>query len=260
MRGGPSAGGDALAPRLPPHFFSRPIAHRGLHGLDPGVVENSRAACDAAAAAGYAIEIDVQSSADGEAIVFHDDRLERMTGAEGRVRDKRADELAALALLGADESPPTLAEILALVSARVPIVVEIKDQSGAFGPEIGPLEARVAALLRRYDGPAALMSFNPHSVAAAAEAAPDVARGLVASSLAEAQLSPERRAALSGVADADALDVDFISYRWSDLPTPAVDAFRARGRPVVTWTIRSPAEAETARARCDQITFEGFRA
>lgn len=249
--------------RLPQGFFDRPIAHRGLHGLAPGVIENSRAACMGAVEAGYAIEIDVQMSADGEAIVFHDDRLDRLTSAAGAVRERSASALATLTLTGSTEAPPRLGEVLALVDGQVPLVVEIKDQSGDFGPAVGPLEERVGALLSGYGGPAAAMSFNPYSVAAFAKAAPSVPIGLVADAFADAPVALDRRRALSSLADAEALDVDFVSYGWRDLPAPAVEAFRregrSMGRPVVTWTIRSAAEAETALAHSDQITFEGYR-
>ena len=124
----------------------------------------------AAIAAGYGIELDVQRSADGEAMVFHDDAMPRLTGEPGLVRDYTAAALGRIALRDGGETVPTLAEFLALVAGRAPLLIEIKDQDGALGPDVGPLEARVAALLAGYAGPAALMSFNPHSVAALADA------------------------------------------------------------------------------------------
>ena len=249
--------------RLPAEFFARPIAHRGLHDAAAGVVENSLGACAAAVRAGYGVEIDVQLTADGEAVVFHDDTLDRLTNATGPVRAWRAEALRRLPLLGSGEGAPGLAELLALVASRAPLVVEIKDQTGAMaaaGPdgEIGPLEARVAALLADYPGPAAVMSFNPQSVGWFRTHAPDVPTGLVSYDYSDSDLPPERRAELAGIAAAAALAVDFVSYRWNDLPTPATDRLKAQGTPVISWTIRSPDQAEAARAVSDQITFEGF--
>ena len=54
---------------------ARPVAHRGLHDAKAGVIENTPAAFAAAVAANYAIECDLQISADGEAMVHHDDAL-----------------------------------------------------------------------------------------------------------------------------------------------------------------------------------------
>ena len=116
-------------PSLPAAFLRLPIAHRALHG--PGRPENSRAAILSAMAAGYGIEIDVQGTADGQAVVFHDDDLDRLTDATGPVRARTAQELAALRLKGCDETIPSLAEVLALVAGRAPLLIEIKDQTGA---------------------------------------------------------------------------------------------------------------------------------
>ena len=135
----------------------------------------------AAVAAGYGIEIDIQPSADGVPMVFHDYALERLTAETGPVRGRSAAELAGIPLIGCDEGIPTLAEVLALVAGQVPLLIEIKDQDGANGPNVGPLEAAVAGVLERYAGPLAVMSFNPHAVAAMARCAPDLPRGLTTS-------------------------------------------------------------------------------
>ena len=97
-------------------------------------------------------------------------------------------------------------EILALVAGRAPLLIEIKDQDGALGPDVGPLEARVAELLAGYHGPVALMSFNPHSVAALARLAPDRPRGLTTCDFdsADWSLPDYRRAELAALADVGA--------------------------------------------------------
>ena len=252
------------SPPLPPAFLAAPIAHRGLHDRAAGAVENSRAAARAAIAAGYGIECDVQASADGEALVFHDDLLDRLTGAAGPVGAATAARLTALPLTGAAEGEtiPTLAEFLALVAGRAPLLVEIKDQTRALGPGVGPLERRVAELLARYDGPAAVMSFNPHAVAAMAGAAPDLARGLTSCAFGEPEwgIDAPRRAHLAALADFDPFGCAFVSHDKADLANPALAALKARGAPILTWTIRSAAEEAAARRVADNITFEGYRA
>lgn len=153
---------------LPASFLDRPIAHRAYHDIAAGRPENSVEAIIAAIEAGYGIEIDLQLSADGVAMVFHDYDLDRLTEETGPVRARSAAALGAIALKHGSRGIPTFAEVLTLVAGQVPLLVEVKDQDGAMGPDVGPLEAAAVQALRCYDGPVALMSFNPHSVAALA--------------------------------------------------------------------------------------------
>lgn len=253
---------SSRSPELPAAFLGAPLAHRGLHDRAAGRIENSRAAVAAAVAAGYGIEIDVQRAADGEAMVFHDAALARLTGAAGLVADHDAAALGRLRLNGGDEGIPTLAEVLALVAGRAALLVEVKDQDGALGPAVGPLEARVAALLAAYDGPVAVMSFNPHAVAALAGAAPDLPRGLTTCAFDRADwpLPDYRRAELAGIADFDRVGAGFVSHDRRDLGSPAVARLKALGVPVLTWTVRSAAEEAAARRVAGNITFEGYAA
>jgi glycerophosphoryl diester phosphodiesterase len=244
-------------------FLTRPIAHRAFHDLAAGRPENSRAAIAAAIAAGYAIEIDIQPSADGRAMVFHDYELARLTPETGAVCQRNAAELSAIPLRGGDEGIPSLREVLDLVAGRVPLLIEIKDQDGALGTRVGPLEQAVAGDLAGYPGAVALMSFNPHSVAALAGAAPDRPRGITTCGYAAAHfpLLPEAtRAHLRGIPDFDRVGASFISHAAADLDHPRVAELKARGVPVLCWTIRS-AEAEAqARRLADNITFEAYEA
>jgi glycerophosphoryl diester phosphodiesterase len=248
------------SPELPAAFLGAPIAHRGLHDRAAGIIENSRAAAEAAIAAGYGIELDIQAAADGEAMVFHDDEMPRLTGRPGRVTDYAAAELARTQLLGGGETVPTLAAFLALVAGRAPLLIEVKDQDGMLGPGVGPLEARVAELLAGYAGPVALMSFNPYSVAALAKAAPGLPRGLTSCSFEDADLSlPDYRLAeLANLADFERTGAAFISHDHRDLANPAVARLRARGVPILCWTVRSPEHEAAARKVADNITFEGY--
>jgi glycerophosphoryl diester phosphodiesterase len=253
---------SSRSPELPAAFLGAPIAHRGLHDRAAGIIENSRAAAEAAIAAGYGIELDIQAAADGEAMVFHDDEMPRLTGRPGRVTDYAAAELARTQLLGSGETIPTLAEFLALVAGRAPLLIEVKDQDGMLGPDVGALEARVAELLAGYAGPVALMSFNPHSVAALARAAPGLPRGLTSCSFEDPDLSlPDYRLAeLANLEDFERTGAAFISHDHRDLANPAVTRLRARGVPILCWTVRSPAEEAAARKVAANITFEGYPA
>lgn len=247
---------------LPPGFFDRPVAHRALHDRARGRPENSRAAVRAAVDSGYGVEIDVQMSADGAAMVFHDDALDRLTAETGPVRARSAAELARIHLKDAADGIPPLAEVLALVGGRVPLVIEIKDQDGALGPDVGALEEAVARDVAGYAGPLAVMSFNPHSVARMADLAPDLPRGLTTCAFDDADwpLSDDRRTWLAAIADFDGVGAAFISHDHRALGMPRVAELKARGVPVLCWTIRSPAEEAAARRIADQITFEGYAA
>lgn len=243
-------------------FRRLPIAHRALHDVADGRPENSRAAIRAAVAAGYGIEIDLQASRDGRAMVFHDYDLRRLTDESGPVAQRDAAELAGIALRGGDEGIPTLREVLALVAGRVPLLIEVKDQNGQMGPVDGRLERAAAADLAGYAGPVAVMSFNPHSVAQMARLAPDIPRGLVTCAYDETNwplLRAETRARLRKIPDYDDVGAAFISHQHDDLRAARVADLRGRGAVVLCWTIRSEAAEQVARAQAHNITFEGYR-
>ncbi|WP_050931543.1 glycerophosphodiester phosphodiesterase family protein [Aestuariivita boseongensis] len=251
-----------MSQALPAPFLTIPLAHRALHDIRAGRPENSRAAIRAAIAAGYGIEIDLQMSEDGQAMVFHDYDLSRLTAERGPVRQRSAAALQQIPLSGGDETIPTLAEVLDLVAGRVPVLIEIKDQDGAMGPDVGPLERSTARALKGYGGPVAVMSFNPHAVAAMAELAPDVPRGITTSAYVPEDwpLSAAVCDHLRGIPDFDRVGASFISHEVTDLDRPLVVGMRARGVPVLTWTVTSLEQARAVENLCDNITFEGFAA
>jgi glycerophosphoryl diester phosphodiesterase len=248
---------------LPPAFLARPIAHRALHDMAQGRPENSRAAVRAAIAGGYGIEIDLQPSADGVPMVFHDEVLDRLTDATGPVNARSAAALQQIALRGGDEGIPTLAEVLDIVGGRVPLLIEIKDQDGQMGERTGPLEAATARVLAGYAGPVAVMSFNPHSVAAMARLAPDIPRGLTTSAWDAADWSPvapEVCDRLRDIPDYDRTRSCFISHEAADLDRPRVAELARAGAAILCWTIRSPEAEARARRIAQNVTFEGYPA
>lgn len=246
---------------LPSALLRMPIAHRGLHG--PRVPENSLAAFRAAIDAGYAIECDIQHLADGTPIVFHDYDLTRLAGDEAFVADCSADDLSGFRLLRTDERIPTLQEMLREVAGRVPLLIEIKDQDGRLGDNIGDLQDRVAETLGGYDGPVAVMSFNPEVVARFHSVAPDIPVGLTTDGFDAddwPMLDADTRDRLSRIADFERSGAGFIAHHFRDLHDPAVLALKARGVPVLCWTVRSPQDEAMAREVADNITFEGYLA
>lgn len=240
------------------HLFHPPVAHRGLWTPE-GAPENSLGAFQAACAAGYGIELDVQLSADGEAMVFHDGTLARMTGREGRVQDYSAAELGEFRLKAADETIPTLTETLALVGRRAMVHIELKTPFG----EVGPLERRASEILKDHHGPTCVIGFNPYSHAWFADHCPQVLRGLDSYAYADAsaaKLAPDLRKSLANLEHVEIARPHFLALGLDMLPSARADAFRADGMPVIAWTVRSPAQWDAVKAHCDNLIFEGFAA
>lgn len=246
---------------LPDAFLTSPIAHRALHDEAQGRAENNLAAIDAAIEKGFGIEIDIQQSKDGQAMVFHDYHLDRLTDAAGPFAQCTAAELGRLRFHSGEIGVPTLSAVLDRVAGRVPLLVEIKDQDGVMGPKVGGLEREVARLLQDYTGAVAVMSFNPHAVAVMAEAAPSISRGLTTCAYAPQDwplLSEATRAHLREIRDFERVGASFVSHQWTDLAAERVQELKTAGAQVLCWTIRSVSEAAEAMDYAENITFEGY--
>ncbi len=226
-------------------LIERPFAHRGLHGGPR--VENSRAAFEAAIAAGDGIELDVQSSADGEAMVFHDSRLERLTERDGRIGALSAAALSEIRLRGSSETIPTLREILQLIDARVALLIEVKSS----GRGTAPLNQAVERALSAYRGPVAVMSFDPAVGRWFASRSERRLRGLVVSEAGKPKRGRIRRRLATCWAKPDLL-----AYDVRDLPSAFAEARRRRGLKVLTWTCRTDDHRAVAADCADQIIYE----
>lgn len=252
-----------MRPALPAAFLAAPIAHRGYHARQQGRIENSTSAIRAAVEAGYGIEIDLQLSSDGVAMVFHDEQLDRLTDQTGALNARTAADLGAIRLTGSPDTIPTLAEVLALIAGRAPLLIEIKDQSLTLSPTDGRLEQATARALQGYGGPVALMSFNPHSMARMADLAPAVPRGLTTCAFDPADWHPADPATclhLRAIADFDPVRASFISHDAADLARPRVSDLRTGGATILCWTIRTAAAEAEARKIAHNITFESYAA
>jgi glycerophosphoryl diester phosphodiesterase len=244
----------------PDWLIARPIAHRGLHDRAAGRPENTLAAARAAAAGGFAIECDVQLSADGEAMVFHDAALGRLTEASESVGSKSAAALGRLGIAGTAETMPTLPDFLAAVDGAVPVVIEVKSR---YDGDLR-LAARAAEVAAAYPGPVALKSFDPQIVAALRDLCPPtIPRGIVAETTQDdpiyAALPPSARLALSNLLHFAETQPDFLSWRVDDLPCAPTYLCRLLGRiPVITWTVRTEDQRARAGRHADQMVFEGF--
>jgi glycerophosphoryl diester phosphodiesterase len=255
---GPTASGHARFGEAWDMLFAPAIAHRGLWSPD-GAPENSLGAFQAACAAGYGIELDVMLSADGEAMVFHDWTLGRMTGAEGRLVDHTAADLQQLRLKGTDETIPTLADTLTLIGHRAMVHIELKTPSG----EVGPLERRVHEVLIDHNGPTCVIGFNPYSHAWFADHHPQILRGLDSYSYkgnGDKTLAPEQKAAYGRLEHVKIARPHFLALGVDMLPSPVAAKYRAQGMPIVAWTVKSADQWESLKSCCDNLIFEGFHA
>lgn len=242
----------------PQWLTARPIAHRGYHDAAAGRPENTLPAAEAAIARNFTIECDLQLTADGNVVVFHDDTLDRLMRATGPLDRKTLAEIRAARFQNGDATVPTLDDLLDLVDGRVPLVIEFKGRRSGDRR----LEATAATTLAAYDGPVAVMSFDPASVAALRRLAATAPRGLIAD-----RYTAEDWPELSGPArlygryllGVPVALPDFIAYDVRALPASLPLALRHFFRlPLLAWTVRSAAERATARAWADQIIFEDF--
>ncbi len=237
-------------------LFGPPIAHRGLWSPS-GAPENSLGAFQAACDAGYGIELDVQLSADGEAMVFHDANLRRMTGRDGRIADHTAADLRRLPLAGADETIPTLADALTEIGRRAMVHIELKTPYG----EVGPLERRVHEVLIDHSGPTCVIGFNPYSHAWFADHHPKILRGLDSDGYGgqdARHLAPDIRKLYARLGHVSIARPHFLALGLDILPSARADGLRAEGMPVIAWTVREPAQWDRVRDHCDNLIFEGF--
>lgn len=242
-----------MADRAVPDWLSKwEYAHRGLHSgaHEVALVENSRSAFAAAIEAGMGIECDIQLSRDKQAMVFHDWVLERLTDGSGFVADHDADDLRRMRLTGIGDRIESLADLLAQVGQRVPILIEIKSM-----PDFTIEEAcmAVSQSIANYEGQIAVMSFDPRCSAWFAAHHPEQVRGLVCTdTLDHGWLGAWRADGAIARADPDFLAVDI-----RDLPTDLASGWRGQGKPLLSWTISTADRRAKALSHVDALISEG---
>ena len=245
--------------RAPEWLTARPVAHRGLHDRARGIVENMPAAFKAAIAANFSIELDVQLTADGEAMVHHDGELGRLNEGSEKLSRLTAAQLKQVPFQDTADRMITLGELCDLTAGRVPLVVEIKSH---FDGDT-KLVRRVVELLKSYSGPAVAMSFDPDHVAALRELAPDIVRGIVAQRTYDddywTKATPAQRHGMTALRHAFRTQPHFVAFWVNELPAPAPWIARhIFGCPLLTWTVRTPEQRQRAAEYADQMIFEGF--
>lgn len=233
---------------------SSPIAHRGLHNHSDGRPENSLAAFEYACEKSIPIELDVQLTADGDAAVIHDSELTRLTGSSGTVQTTSSRELSQRRLLSTDQTIPMLADVLKAVNARVPILIEIKNE----GTTVGMLEGRVLEVLEHYAGPIAIQSFNPFSLQYIRRKAPLFDRGQLSGTFHGQEMSLARKILLRYMLFNVLSRPSFISYEVEGISSPILNLYRFLQVPILAWTVRSLEDRQRVLKDADNIIFEGF--
>jgi glycerophosphoryl diester phosphodiesterase len=243
--------------------FLRPIAHRGLHDQRSGRTENSSAAFESAIAKGYGIECDVRPARNGVPVVFHDETLERVTNGTGAISLHTAESLAEV-LYPEYSCVMTFAELLQLVGGRVPMLVEIKSE---WEPPDQRFLDEIARLSLAYQGPIALMSFDPAVLVGLRALAPAIPRGMI-SGLYESEdgdtwwadkIDQNRAYRLAHLLESGPVNPAFIAYHVKALPTPVTRFTReVLGLPLLTWTVRDTDDLTRAKTWADAPIFEGI--
>ena len=232
----------------------RPVAHRGLHDPQQGIIENTKTAFAAAIQHNYTIECDLQLTKDGNVVIFHDTTLERLTKQEGAVKERTTQELLAIEFENSSDKMQTLGQLLAQVNGAVPLVLELKTlRDGDVS-----LAKRAIEIVADYKGKFCFMSFAPTLVSTVKTFAPHISRGAVVMPQTEQYWTMPALSTEPAVRYIDLIEPDFLSYDVRGFPRPFAQEFRAAGKPTISWTVRDKKTADFAYKHSDQITFEGF--
>lgn len=228
-----------------------PIAHRGLFGEK--VPENSLLAFKQAVKSKLPIELDVTALADGTPVIFHDEKLARMTGRDGFISSLSLSDIADFRLQGTKEKIPTLAEALEVIDGKVPVLIEIKNSG-----KVGPLEKAVWKELIKYDGDYAVESFNPYTLEWFKNNAPKVKRGQLACFFRNNEITGVKRYALKRMLlNKKISEPNFIVYDGADMPNKYLKKYYGV-LPVLAYTIRSESEEIRLKGFCDNFLFDNY--
>lgn len=227
-----------------------PIAHRGL--FDKVHPENSLSAYDEAIKAGYPIAIDVCMLSDGTIVVFSDECLSRLTGNDGYLKFLKKSDLDILRLCGTKEKVPTLKEALDFVDGRVPLFVEIQNDS-----KVGDLEKGIIDFLKEYKGKVAIASKNPYVLEYFYNYAPEILRGQISGFYKNEKIPHSKKSALKKLKfNNDVSHPNFICYESEHLPNRFVRKYK--DLPLIAYSLKNQIDYLKVVKYCDNVIFENF--
>lgn len=230
------------------------FAHRGYHSSRHLIPENSLAAFKAAARHHYGIELDVHLTSDNQVAVFHDDTLERLCGVTGRIESYTYNELRQFFLLHTSEKIPLLSEVLSFVDGRVPLLIELKIP----GRSVRICE-ETYKILKTYNGPYLIQSFNTMGLRWFRLHAPHILRGQLSSNLTADQTREPYilKFMVKHLLFNFLGRPDFISYKLKDLPEMSVwICRRVFQTPVAVWTLTTEKTRRLGCLHYDMQIFE----
>ena len=240
----------AISPRVKDRpnidaFKGKVYAHRGMFGGKE--MENSLEAFSKAVDNNYGIELDVQLSADGQAVVFHDANLLRLFGENLAVSALTAEELAEYGI-------PTLAEALAVIDGKVPLIVELKGESTDIS--VAPIAAEI---LDEYAGDYCVESFNPFILKWFKECRPDIVRGQLSCAFSKDGKKGPKYFLLEHLMLNFISRPDFVAYNHKDTPKVSLALCRKLFNvPVVAWTVRTAEEWSKCADKFDAYICEAL--
>lgn len=230
-------------------------AHRGLHNTSRP--ENSLAAFQAAVDAGFGMELDVHLMKDGNLAVIHDSLLQRTTGAEGRVEDLAADQLANYHLGGTEQTIPDFRQVLELVDGRVPLIVELKSVSNNYKE----LCETACNMLESYEGPYCIESFDPRCVYWLRKHRPHIVRGQLVERFTKSEVKVPwiLKFCLTHQLFNFLILPDFVAHAYGCRKTLSNRLVRKLwGIQGVSWTLRTKEQFDTALSEKLLPIFENF--
>ena len=231
-------------------LVNTPIAFRGL--FDKNHPENSLSAFEEAIKLGYPIAIEVRMISDETIVVFGDECLSRMTGNDGYLKFLKKSDLDILRLSNTKEKIPTFEEVLNFVDGRVPLLIDIVNDS-----KVGVLEKTVIETLKDYKGRFAVQSVNPYVLEYFYTYAPDIARGQKSGYFKGEKISFLKKSALKRMKFNQTIShPDFITYEAKHLPNRFVKKYKSL--PLIAYTVESQSDYLKVVKYCDNVIFENF--
>lgn len=227
------------------------IAHRGY--FDDEAPENSLKAFQKAIDRNFAIELDVQLLKDGTLVVFHDKILNRMTGYDAYVKAVTYETIKELSLLNTDQSIPTFEEVLDLVDGQVPLMVEIKNES-----HYSKTEEKTYELLKNYQGPYVIQSFNPMSLIWFKKHAPHVVRGQLSCRHENQKMNFILKFLIRNVMTNIITQPDYVIYDIKGWDTWIIKWLKFRKKPLFGYTAKSINDYEKSQKYAIPTVFEQF--
>lgn len=228
------------------------IAHRGYHS-GREIPENSIRSFENAIMEGFAIELDLQISKDDKVVVFHDDHLKRMTNIDQYVVNCTYHELKQFHLYDTNETIPLFQEVLEIVNGKVLLMIELKNKG-----KVGLLESKTYELLKQYQGPFVIQSFNPYSLYWFKKQAPHIIRGQLSGSFRGEKLSYYKKVLLRKMKLNRLSEPHFINYEINYLHQLPKKYKEQKEIPIIGWTARNVKQYKKGMKLCSNVVFEGF--